>query len=228
MMVKNDLKIIHCGDKNKASQKGLRLLLRDVDDHTLLLLSGGTSPDLLYRLIAQDKTLKPGAVALIDERFGLPMHDNSNEKMIAGTNLLEYFNNQGVPFYGMLKPGEMEDVAEAYGQVVQDLFGKFPKKAAITGIGSDGHTAGVKPGLDYDHTKLVVAYNDAGSFGKRIILTFEALSKINEFLVLAFGEEKKQALQSMFSNEDKKYLPVVFYTKIPAKTFLLTDVNLTN
>lgn len=224
-MIKNGIEIICCKDKNEASKRALETLLKEVDSSTLLFLSGGTSPDLLYQLIVQSKVLKPGAVALIDERLGLPMHDNSNEKMISDTKLLKYINNEGIPFYRILKNKDMETTSSEYEQTLKDLFKKFPKKIAIMGIGNDGHTAGIKPNLEYDHTKLVATYDDIdGSFGKRVTLTFEALSEIDEFIILVFGEDKKEALEKMFKEPDEKKIPAVFYANNPSKVTILTTL----
>lgn len=237
-MIKNGIEIIQCRDKKEASKKASELLLRSVDQDTLLFLSGGTSPVLLYQLIARDKTLKPGVVALVDERFGPPMHANSNEKMIYESSLLEYLNSAGIPFYGILKEGDMGNVAEQYEKVIKDLSKKYSKKVAIMGVGADGHTASIKPGLDYDNGRLVVAYNDInGRFGKRITLTFEALDEVDEFIILIFGENKqsssaaqtkKEMLIKMFQEQDAKSLPAVFYAKISAKVTILTDIDLSS
>ncbi len=197
-----------------------------VDENTLLFLSGGTSPDLLYRLISQDKTLKPGAVVMVDERYGPPMHNNSNEKTIGDTGLIGYLAAFNIPFYGITKEGNMAMVVVHYEQIIEDLFRKFPKKVAVMGIGADGHTAGIKPNLKYDHNRLVVSYDDTkGSFGKRITLTFEALERIDEFIILVFGENKKLALQKMFVEKDKKLIPTTFYLECSAKVTLLTDIR---
>lgn len=225
-MVENNVKITVCKDKKEASELALKLLLGNIDSDTLLLLSGGTSLDLLYQFIAQDQTLKSGAVALIDERFGLPMHENSNEKMIKSTGLIDYLNDEEVPFYKILTGKELETTADRYEQTMKELFKKFPKKVAIMGIGADGHTAGIKPNLGYDHQRLVVAYDDnLGTFGKRITLTLEALEQINRFVALAFGENKRNALKEMFETSDEYKIPAAFYTKVPAEVVLLTDIE---
>lgn len=223
-MTKDGVKIFRYKDKIEASRKALDLLLQAVNQDTLLLLSGGTSPGMLYRLIVRDKVLKPGAVALVDERFGSSMHLNSNEKMIADTGLADYLDNEGIPFYRILKEGNMETVTAQYEETVRGLFKKFPKKVAVMGIGADGHTAGIKPGLEYGQSRLVISYDDKnGPFGKRITLTFEALSEVDEFIVLVFGEEKREALEKMLKEQDQCQYPAVFYTKVPAKVKLLTD-----
>lgn len=208
--------IVQCKDKMEASEKALKLLKQMVGQDTLLLLSGGASPNLLYRLISSDRTLHPGAVMLIDERYGLVLHGNSNEKMIIDTGFVGLLNNEGIHFYGILKKADLETTARDYEQIARDLFSRFPKKVAIMGIGVDGHTAGIKPGLDYDHNRLVVAYDDKdGTFGKRITLTFEALAEIDEFIILAFGESKKEALKKM---------PSSFYAGSSGEVHLFTDI----
>jgi len=81
-MIKDNVEIIRCKDKKEASEKALELLSKAVDKDTLLFLSGGTSPDLLYQLIARDKKLRPGAIALIDERYGLRTRPSSARRVM--------------------------------------------------------------------------------------------------------------------------------------------------
>lgn len=202
--------VIKCGDKTDAAHKAFEFLKKMIEENTLLLLSGGTSPNELYRLIAEDGHLHPGAVAMVDERFGEKMHNNSNEKMIKEAGLVE--------FYQILEEGiDPEQTAIDYEKTVKELFAKYPKKVAVMGIGTDGHTAGIKPDLEYDHSRWVVAYNDEGGyFGQRITTTFECLEQIDEFVLLVFGEEKKSALQKMLEDGffKKAGIPATVFTDI--------------
>src|SRR4051794_9766788 len=63
------------------------LVYRIVNQKTLLLLSGGSTPKKLYSELSQEESLRPGAAGQIDERYGQPFHENSNQKMIDGTGL---------------------------------------------------------------------------------------------------------------------------------------------
>lgn len=226
-MNKGNIEIIYCINKAAASKKALEILLNNVNAKTLVLLSGGTSPDLLYKLIAENQSLRPGAVALIDERYGVPMHNNSNEKRIAETGIIDYLNKERIPFYRVLVGKDMENTAKEYEQTIEELFKKFPQKIAVMGIGADGHTAGIKPDLEYDHSKLVISFDDVnGSFGKRVTLTFEALDQIDEFVILALGESKKEALGKMFTSSDKQKLPASFYNECFGKATVLTDLDI--
>ncbi len=208
----------------EAAQETLGILKKEVDSNTLLLLSGGNTPKKLYQLIAEEKILKPGAVALVDERFGEPMHDQSNELMIQGTGLLDYFEQEGVPVFKILEGQIGEQTALDYQNKLINLLKKYPKKVAVVGLGGDGHTSGIKPNLDYDHNRLVVYYNDAeGHFGERITTTFEALEKIGVFILLVLGQEKKEAIEKSFSGSDQKSIPGVFYKNTKAEVYLITD-----
>lgn len=224
-MTNDGVKVIQCSDQKEASKKALNFLMKSVDQDTLLFLSGGSSPKFLYQMIAQNKELKPGAVALVDERFGPPFHINSNEKMIKDMGLVDYLNNEGIPFYGILQNRDLEETAIVYEKRIKELMKKFSKKVAIMGIGADGHTAGIKPGLGYNHKKLVIAYSGNDSFGSRITLTYEALFCINDFFVLIFGLTKKDILLNLLTGVQKNNLPASFYTKTQAQVFLFTDVN---
>ncbi len=214
--------------KNKidGSRKALDLLKKVVSKDTLLLLSGGSSPTHLYRLIADEKTLKPGGVVLIDERYGLLMHDKSNEKMIKDSGLLSYLNNEGIPFCGILEDLSLQETVKQFEIKLGQILNKFPKKVAIMGIGADSHTAGIKPDLEYDHFDLVTCFDDElGYFGKRVTITFEGLMKIDKFILLVFGDNKKQALQNIFKKEDQKHFPAVFYAKASAEVTIITDIS---
>lgn len=221
------MKIIQVKNKITGSQKALDILKDLVDKDTLLLLSGGSSPDVLYELISKEQVLKPGAICLIDERYGFSLHNNSNEKMIKDTNLIAYINKEGIPFFGILKKDiSLKETTSEYEKVITNLFKKFPRRVAVMGIGEDGHTAGIKPNLEYDHNRLVSGYEDKGIFGKRITLTFKALSQIERFIVLVFGQNKSKALREMLKSDNQKQIPAAFYSKVHDKVNIITDINI--
>lgn len=214
------------------------ILYKVVDLDTALFLSGGSTPRPLYEILAKEEKLKPGAVALVDERFGKPFHSNSNEKMIQETGLPSYFSENGTLYYPILQKGnDRKTTASKYSAVVASLFTDFSSRVAVLGIGSDGHTAGLpaeasaKMGIAKKVNKksLVVEYNDTeGIYGERVTLTFKALSRMDILLVLVFGEKKKEALRKMFLPGSLKDLPARFYLQkdIAKKTILITDQTL--
>jgi 6-phosphogluconolactonase/glucosamine-6-phosphate isomerase/deaminase len=218
------------------------LLYTVVDKKTVLYLSGGQTPKGLYTNLANDQKLTPGAVALIDERYGSKFHNNSNEKMIRETGLLPYLESHGTPFYPILQEGHpgLEQLADNYDMTVRYLVAGFPKSFGILGIGADGHTAGIagnrpaslgyegftNPLFEQDKTSFVAAYADLhGPFKERVTMTFTGLSMLDFFLVLVFGEDKKDALKMMFTDGSEEVVPARFYKRpeIAKRTLLITD-----
>lgn len=218
------------------------LLYSVVDKKTVLYLSGGQTPKDLYTNLANDQKLTPGAVALIDERYGGKFHNNSNEKMIRDTGLLPYLETQGTPFYPILQDGHpsLAEIADNYDMTVRYLVAGFPKSFGILGIGRDGHTAGIAgnraASLGYEgftnplfaesKTSFVFSYADLqGPFKERVTMTFTGLAMLDFFLVLVFGEDKKEALQMMFAEGSEEEVPARFYKRpeIARRTLLVTD-----
>jgi 6-phosphogluconolactonase/glucosamine-6-phosphate isomerase/deaminase len=126
----------------------------------------------------------------------------------------------------------MRDSAENYDETLRFIFNYFPKSIGILGVGADGHAAGIpaitkisQKILD-DKSLLVSFYDDEESFYKqRITLTFLALSKLDEIIVLVFGKDKKKALKLMFKEGSIAEIPSRFLnTKaMEEKVTLITD-----
>jgi 6-phosphogluconolactonase/glucosamine-6-phosphate isomerase/deaminase len=222
--------------KVKTPQEGVevckRLLYEKVFRHSVLFLSGGSTPKTLYEILAKGKKLKAGAVALIDERFGEKLHENSNEKMIQETGLVQYLSKQNIRFYPILENKSFTQTSKDYDEAVRYLFNYFPKSVGILGVGVDGHTAGIPVIAEIsqkifdDKSSLVSFYDDRKSFYKqRITLTFLGLSKLDEIIVLVFGKDKKKAVKLMFKQGSITQIPSRFLMQpeITEKVTLITD-----
>jgi len=216
------------------------ILYELVDRKTVLYLSGGQTPKDLYENLANDKKLNPGAVALVDERYGTKLHNTSNERMIIASGLLPYLKDGGVPFYPILQNDhpDLKETADNYDMTIRYLIAGFPKSVGILGIGLDGHTAGIageRPtGSIFHNTMfddeqknlLVSSYSDLqGNFKERVSMTFLGLSMIDIFIVLVFGENKKEALQKALSEGAEEDVPGRFFkrSEIARRTLLITD-----
>lgn len=223
-------------DANSGINLTKDLLYHVVDKRTILYLSGGKTPKNLYTQLAQEGTLLPGAVGLVDERYGKKFHPNSNEKMISETELLRYLTIRGIPFYPLLQSEKSrEETAELYDQKMRELTTIFPKSIAIMGLGSDGHTSGIAPNrknftnpmFDTSQKNLFVSEFDdpKSAYGERVGMTFLGLTMQDLLIVLVFGEDKKKALASMFESGSEQEIPARFYTRpeIAQKTLIITD-----
>jgi 6-phosphogluconolactonase/glucosamine-6-phosphate isomerase/deaminase len=226
------MKIIRVKNPQEGIEVCKKLLYEKVSKKSALFLSGGSTPKTLYEILTKEKNLKAGAVALIDERFGEKLHENSNEKMIQDTGLIQFLTQQNIRLYPILENKNQEDSTKDYDETMRYVFNYFPKSIGILGIGTDGHTAGI-PAISEisqtilgDKSSLVAFYNDQESFYKqRITLTFLALSKLDEIIVLVFGKDKKKALRLMFQDGSISEIPSRFLTQleIAERVILITD-----
>ena len=213
-------------------KKAKDLLYQNCDTKTVLFVSGGSTPKVLYQDLAKERMLKISVAALVDERYGEVMHDDSNEKMIDETGLFKYLEIQNISVFNILSGKSIGTITKEYEEVVLELL-KSKNKIAILGIGADGHTAGIAPNrADFtnpifgDRSSLVANFNDAtGNFKQRITLTFKALEQMDKLILLAFGQEKKWALEQMFKNGSLEEIPARFLNQkgISEKVILITD-----
>jgi 6-phosphogluconolactonase/glucosamine-6-phosphate isomerase/deaminase len=210
------------------------ILYQIIDRKTVLYLSGGSTPKSLYTKLAKEETFLPGAVGQVDERYGMPLHESSNQLMIRETGFLRYLEMRDIPFYPILKGKSREETAIEYDEKIRELNAVYQKSIAIMGIGTDGHTAGIPAqsskfkvqSSKFTGHDLVAEYEDAQRFYKeRVTMTYLALEMMDLLILLVFGEDKKKALEQMFEEGAEEEIPARFYKRpeISKKTLLITD-----
>jgi 6-phosphogluconolactonase len=228
-----------CPVENDAAGIALaeELLSDIVDRKTVLYLSGGRTPKALFSQFARAETLEPGAVGMIDERFGQKFHPDSNETMFRDSGILRYLEIRGIPFYPILHAQGREETAELYDEKVRSLTVTFVQSVGILGIGADGHTSSLAPNrpdftnpmFDPDRRTLFVSeFNDPKSaYKERIGMTILGLSMLDLLVVLVFGEDKKKALDSLFDDGPEEAIPSRIFKRpdIAKKTLFITDQN---
>jgi 6-phosphogluconolactonase/glucosamine-6-phosphate isomerase/deaminase len=244
--MKNGISLINTSEK-QGTDIAAKLLYNLTDKKTVLFMSGGKTPARLYSRLAEEHKLKVGAAAMVDERYGKPLHDRSNELMIEKSGLIDYFRAERVPFYRILDDRQsIGNTARQYRDMVKNLFSDFPKSVAILGIGEDGHTAGIAPDrADFknplflkEQSSLLVSHfidpkpmsADGSSmppygFGERITMTIKGLLKIDVLIILVFGQNKQAALSKLFEEGPVEEIPARFIKSqgVAHKALIITD-----
>ena len=220
--------IIQVKNKTEGNLKAHEILKKLVDEQTLLVLSGGTSVD--YRkILGEEKHIVPGAITIVDERYGDPFHRNSNELLLKKQGVKDFADEYCIESYKILSGNNFLETEKVYEKLVGELFKKFKKRVGIMGIGANLHTAGVFPySAALKSPDFVVAEVVDDKYPKRITLTLKAFGEFTSFIVLMFGQAKQKALTKLLDkneNDMQKY-PAIFYRKTKAKVFLITDIKI--
>jgi len=176
-------------------------------DRFIVVLAGGSTPQALYRVLAEPpySTAVPWKKTYFvfgDERCVPPDHEESNYRM-AHENLLAPLE---IPELHVLRmKGEQRpiDAARRYEVRLGDLFLNQPKRKfdlVLLGIGADGHTASLFPGTEAlnEAERWVVANEVPRLEAWRLTMTFRALNAARRVVFMAAGEEKAQVIAEAF------------------------------
>ena len=160
-----------------------------------LVVSGGTTPGrCLEELAHSDVDWDRVHVLLSDERWVPASDDDSNEKLVRETLLV---NGAAA---ARLQPAYSADegVADRCATLDAEIRAlPFPFACSLLGMGADGHFASLFPdaknlaeGLNADGSKLCIPVSTEASPHPRLSLTLAALSRSDEIVLLFFGEDK--------------------------------------
>lgn len=192
-----------------ASEKLGRLLLQArLDGHDVLLLLAGGSAFKMYDLIDPSLLGPHVTLGMTDDRFTDDIINN-NFATLQVTRLYNDTLDSGVWAIGS-EPhaGEtQEELRARYEFGIKKWLADFPKGKiiAVFGIGTDGHIAGIIPGVlssedfekEFNGTQLVGKLDaaDKNEFPLRISVTFPLIKNIAHAIVYATGDNKKEILK---------------------------------
>ncbi|OFX05014.1 MAG: 6-phosphogluconolactonase [Alphaproteobacteria bacterium RIFCSPHIGHO2_12_FULL_63_12] len=162
-----------------------------------LAVSGGSTPEGLYRTLARRKFAWSDVTAtLVDERWVGRDHPRSNEAFIR-----EAFRGADMDIVGLYAAGKSPAPAAANDISSRLQRRKKPFDAVVLGMGEDGHTASWFPhakGLDValgagDRVCAITAEKSAvtGEEVDRMTLTLSALSDAATIILMIAGENKR-------------------------------------
>src|SRR6202051_4828523 len=194
----------------RAAEIFVKMAQSAVKDHGSfsVALSGGSTPKLLYALLATDPDLRAKVpwdkmqLFFGDERHVGPDDPQSNFRMASETMITK----------APLKPeqihrmkGEYPDAEQAAKEYQQDLRTHFHLKheelprldLVLAGMGDEGHTLSLFPGTQALHPQgRAVVRNWVGKlYTERVTLTAPAANNAEMILFMVAGKEKALALK---------------------------------
>ena len=202
-----------------------------------IALSGGSTPKVLYALLAENPALRNSLpwdkmnVFFGDERHVGPGHADSNFQM-ASDAILSKVPLQPKQIHRI--KGEYPDTAQAaveYEATIQREFGlkagEFPRfDLVLLGMGSEGHTLSLFPGTKALHeTERVVTRNWVGKlYTERITLTAPAANNAANIIFMIAGADKAYALKAVLEGpHEPEQLPAQMIQPSNGKLSWLAD-----
>lgn len=185
-------------------------------ERVLWLLSGGSGIAVGVAASQQlgDTSLANLHVTMTDERYGPVGHPDENWQQLLSAG----FAVPGAKLYRPLKGADRATTTTAFDGWLKTQFAQADYRIAIFGLGSDGHTAGIKP-----DTSAVSASGYATSFDgedfERITITFQAINRLDEAVIQASGTDKAPIIYRL--RHDRPSLsdtPASILHKVPLST----------
>jgi len=219
MAVDTNPKLIVVADNAALAETAAQRLVDRVmsEDRAAVCLTGGSSPEGLYRLLAREpwRAIVPWDRVhwfIGDDRF-VPESDPLSNMGMAGRLFLGSVPAPRQNIHPIATEAKSPDeAARLYEEDLKRFYGadtldpSFPLfDLVLMGLGSDGHTASLfphSPALD-EKERWVVGVPKAGMepFVPRVTLTFPVLASTREMLFLVESLEKRAILGRVLSGE---------------------------
>ncbi len=182
----------------------------------LLLMSGGSSIPIaiLASKVLKGVDLSNLFVSLTDERYGAVGHTDENWQQLINDGL----DLPGANLYRPLINKNIDETTRLFGDWVAEQSDKADYSVGIFGLGTDGHTAGIKPGsAAAKSTNLVTSFQ--GDDFERITIGFAAISRLDEAIIQASGTDKQQIIHDLIHHSSTiQDQPAQILSKIPHST----------
>lgn len=168
-----------------------------------LVLAGGSTPEKVYRLLAQANADWSNWYIYYGDERCLPADHADRNSLMATQAFLEKVAIPNAQIFTI--PAELgpEQAAKKYQQIVADAL---PFDMVLLGMGEDGHTASLFPGHQHQEDELAHAvYNSPKPPPERVSISAKALSNTKQLIFLITGTNKQEAVKNWRAGQD---LPV--------------------
>jgi len=203
-----------------------------------IALSGGSTPQKLYALLAEENFqsqinwLKT-RFFFGDERFVAPDSDESNFQMARETLFSKIKIPQENIHLFLTEEGNAKTVAEKMENELREFFhlkeNEFPRfDLILLGMGADAHTASLFPATSaLKETKRLVTENYVEKFEAfRLTFTLPTINHARNIFFIIAGEDKAKAVREVLQGEyNPEKFPAQFIKPENGKLLFLLDAK---
>ncbi len=155
----------------------------------VLALSGGKSPEGLYKILAERLPAKGVDIVLVDERIVPRSSDYSNGSFVKNCFVDSELQSK-VHLY--------ETEGDDYYEQSQVLLDRFPDiDLAVLGLGEDGHTASLFKLEDLELDERLIKISKKGEGFDRISLSYGELLRVPQILFYVKDSEKEAIIEKL-------------------------------
>lgn len=234
---------IHSGLKNPAEQAAeqlQRILMARENGKVLLLLSGGSSLNILD-YVSEEGLSGKVLVSMLDDRYD-EKPENNNFSQLMKKPFTQTCVNAGCYIFGT-QVNAKETFGE-YGQRYERMIANWleynPEGVviAVMGLGVDGHTSGILPHsespqvfrtLFEEPNDISVTYDahDKDEFSLRLTVVNDFLrNKVDYAIMYVQGESKREALESVLSHKGDLHIKPARIIHEMKDVAIFTDLNI--
>ncbi len=209
-----------------------------------LFLSGGSAVEMYQELFtyipAQLGTIQTPQikVALVDERYGIYGHADSNEQLLREKGIIDLVTSLGAQFIGILSPQNLSvtQTTSSANQHYAQLLTAKSYRVALLGLGEDGHTAGWLPTQTnekfqnlYESTHPLVYYevdptDSSNPYLKRVTISTTLIPQFDQIIVYTKGASKKAAIEHLMKQDTPIHqTPAIALYQASSPPLILTD-----
>jgi 6-phosphogluconolactonase len=168
-----------------------------------LVLAGGTTPQKVYELLAEQQQEWSKWFLFIGDERCLPADDAQRNSLMIQQAWLDKVNFPQANFFPIHAEKDPQVAAEEYAATIGTFL---PFDMTLLGMGEDGHTASLFPGHAHPENVLTHAvFNSPKPPPKRVSLSKKALFESEKLLILVTGKGKRDAVKQWQSGME---LPV--------------------
>lgn len=189
----------------------------------LWLLSGGSSLTIATQAASKidSDNIENLAITMTDERFVPVGSPDENWQQLLDSG----FSLPGAKLYRPLNGKSRVETTANLNHWLDEELRVADYKIAIFGMGTDGHTAGIKPD-SVAVTSTELAADFTGDDFERITITPTMVRQLDEAVIQISGDNKRSQLEQLLHDElDVNQQPAQILKSVP-RAVIYTDVKL--